>query len=328
MEGNGGVIMAGGEQRRRVRIGTRGSRLALSQAEAVARDLRRCHPNLDVELRIISTEGDRITTGPLPAWGQGVFVREIEAALLRREIDLAVHSLKDVPATLPPGVAIVAVPERADPGDVLVTADGRALNDLAAGARIGTSSLRRAALLRASRPDLDYVPVRGNVDTRWRKLLDPQGGYDGLVLAAAGLDRLRLEGVPRWPIPLTVLLPAPGQGALALEARADDHVVRALAAAVNHAPSAAAVAAERRALRDLEGGCQLPVGALATPEPGGGLRLAAAVAARDGSQVLRHEALGTTAAPEVLGAAVASALLAAGAADLLAASVPVGAGAR
>jgi hydroxymethylbilane synthase len=253
-------------------------------------------------------------------------VREIEAALLRGEIDLAVHSLKDVPATLPPGVAIVAVPERADPGDVLVTADGRALDDLAAGARIGTSSLRRAAFLRAYRPDLAFVPVRGNVDTRWRKLLDPEGGYDGLVLAAAGLNRLGLEGVPRWPIPLTILLPAPGQGALALETRADDHVIRALAAVVNHDPSAAAVSAERRALRDLEGGCRLPVGALATPEPSGGLRLAAAVAAPDGSQVLRREALGTIAAPEALGAAVAGALLAAGAADLLAASFPMEAG--
>lgn len=290
----------------------------------MAHALRQADPALDVELCVISTEGDRVTTGPLPAWGQGVFVQEIERALLRGEIDLAVHSLKDVPAVLPPGVAIVAVPRRADSGDVLVTADGRTLDALPAGARVGTSSLRRAAFLRAYRPDLVYTPVRGNVDTRWRKLLDPKEGYDALVLASAGLDRLGLEGVPRWPIPLTLLLPAPGQGALALEARSEDNAARAMAAAIDHPPSAAAVAAERRALRDLEGGCRLPVGALATPGPDGGLQIAAAVAAPDGSQVLWREAQGSVAAPEALGAAVASALLSAGAADLLAQSLPVG----
>ena len=144
----------------------------------MARELRRCNPGVDVHLHVITTEGDRVTSGPLPAWGRGVFVREIELALVRGEIDLAVHSLKDVPADVPDGLALVAVPPRAEPGDVLVTREGRDLDGLAPGARVGTSSLRRAAFLRARRPDLRFVPVRGNVDTRWRKLLDPAQGYD------------------------------------------------------------------------------------------------------------------------------------------------------
>src|SRR5436305_5000941 len=171
-------------------IGTRGSRLALAQAEAVAHALRVAHPHIDVQLQVISTEGDRVTSGTLPSWGQGVFVRDIERALLDGRIDLAVHSLKDIPPQTPQGLAIVAVPRRADPGDVLVTRDGRGLDDLPSGARVGPSSLRRAAFLRAYRPDLEYAPVRGNVDTRWRKLLDPAQGYDAVVLAAAGLARL------------------------------------------------------------------------------------------------------------------------------------------
>jgi hydroxymethylbilane synthase len=351
--------------RQRITLGTRGSRLALAQAGAVAAALRRAVPGLDVQLTIIATEGDRVTAGPLPSWGRGVFVREIEQALLRGEIDLAVHSLKDVPAAVPDRfsppaarnqldfgfgireptdaspqskirgpapagdpkskmeLAIVAVPPRGAPGDVLVTADGRGLDALAPGARVGTSSLRRAAFLRAYRPDLDFVPVRGNVDTRWRKLLDPAQGYDALALAAAGLERLGLAEAPRVPIPYDVLLPAPGQGALALEARAGDEATRAIAAAVDDPPTAAAVAAERRALRDLEGGCRLPVGALARIDTDGTLVLAAAVAAPDGSQVIRHEARGTVAEPDSLGAAVASILLARGAARLLREAAPV-----
>jgi hydroxymethylbilane synthase len=302
----------------RLVIGTRGSRLALAQAEAVAHALRQAHPRVDVALQVISTEGDRVTTGTLPSWGQGVFVRDIERALLDGRVDLAVHSLKDIPAEVPAGLAIVAVPERADPGDVLVTRDGRGLDALPPGARVGTSSLRRAAFLRAYRPDMEYTPIRGNVDTRWRKLLDPAQGFDALVLAAAGLARLRLDEVPRVPLSTDVLLPAPGQGALALEARADDGRVRHLALAVHHPATAAAVAAERRALRDLEGGCRLPVAALATALGQDRLRLEVAVASPDGSRALRHVAAGSVDEPEALGAGAAQALLAQGAAQLLA----------
>lgn len=301
-------------------LGTRGSRLALAQAEAVAQALVRACPGLAVRVQTVVTEGDRITSGPLPSWGSGVFVREIERALLQGEIDLAVHSLKDLPARLPEGLALLAVPERADPHDVLVSTAGHDLAALPPGARVGTSSLRRAAFLRALRPDLTIAPIRGNIDTRWRKLLTPELGYDALVLAAAGIERLGLDAVPRVPIPLDVLLPAPGQGALAIEGRAGDQRVAALARRINHAPTAAAVAAERCLLRELEGGCRVPVAALAVVEGDAGLWLRAAAAAPDGSRVVRAEGRAPLAGlheAEALGAAVAAELLARGAAQLL-----------
>ena len=305
---------------RRLTLGTRGSRLALVQAEWVAAALRRAVPGLEVTLRTISTEGDRVQSPlpeALPSWGQGVFARDIEMALLRGEIDFAVHSLKDLTAELPTGLVIAAVPPREDPSDVLVTVDGRELDALSRGARVGTSSLRRAAFLQAYRPDLEPVPLRGNVDTRWRKLLDPGQGYDAIVLAAAGLVRLGLDEAPRWAIPHEVLLPAPGQGALGLEARADDEGTRSLLGTIDDAPTAAAVRAERRALRDLEGGCRLPVSALGTPLPDGALRLLGAVAAPDGARVIRSEVTGAQDEAETLGAALAARLLEEGAADLL-----------
>ena len=301
-------------------LGTRASRLALAQTHAVVAALRAAVPDVQLNVRTITTEGDRVqSTDPtdLPGWGRGVFVRDIEQALLDGQIDFAVHSLKDLTADLPPGLVIAAVPQRADPHDVLVTRDGRSLDDLLPGARVGTSSLRRAAFLRAHRPDVIPVPVRGNVDTRWRKLLDPSSGYDALVLAAAGLDRLGLLEAPRWPIPTDVLLPAPGQGALGLQSRASDASTQAILAVIDHPPTSAAVRAERRALRDLEGGCRLPVAALATPLGSGRLQLAAAVASPDGACVLRDETTGSISEPELLGASLAARLLAAGAAGLL-----------
>jgi hydroxymethylbilane synthase len=307
-------------------LGTRGSRLALAQTEEVAAALRGRFPDLDVQVKVVSTEGDRVKSGPLPSWGQGVFVRDIESALLRGEIDLAVHSLKDVPPQVAEGLALLAVPARSDPGDVLVTRDGRSLDDLPAGSRVGTSSLRRGAFLLAHRPDLRIVPVRGNVDTRWRKLLDLTGDLDALVLASAGLDRLGLTNAPRVPLPLSVLLPAPGQGALALEGRADDGRHREIAGGVDDPATRAAVAAERVLVRELESGCRLPVAALATTEPGGWLRLEGAVAAPDGGRVLRDAARGPQDDPEGLGQALARRLLDAGAADLIAAAERVAAG--
>ena len=305
---------------RRLILGTRGSRLALVQAEWVAAALRRTVPGLEVTLRTISTEGDRVQSPlpeALPSWGQGVFARDIETALLRGEIDFAVHSLKDLTAELPEGLAIAAVPAREDPSDVLVTVDGRGLDALPRGARVGTSSLRRAAFVRAYREDLVPVPLRGNVDTRWRKLLDPAQGYDAIVLAAAGLVRLGLDEVPRWTIPHEVLLPAPGQGALALETRVEDDETRALLARIDDGSTAAAVRAERRALRNLEGGCRLPVSALGSPLPKGGLRVRGAVAAPDGARVITASVAGRQEDAEALGGALAARLLNSGAAELL-----------
>lgn len=310
----------------RVRIGTRGSPLALAQTTLVADALRAAHPDLSVSPVRITTAGDRTqhTDLPMEGWGQGVFVKDIEAALLRGEVDLAVHSLKDLPPELADGLVIAAVPERADPRDVLVTRDGCSLDDLPWGAAVGTSSARRAALLRAIRPDPRYVPIRGNVDTRVRKLL--AGAYDAIILAAAGLDRLGLD-VPRVALDPAVLLPAPGQGALGLQSRRGDEATAALVRPLHHAPTAAAVAAERRVMALLDGGCRLPVAALAgaVPPParaewtGDTLLLQAAVAAADGSRVLRDEALGPADAPERLAEALAARLRGAGAGTLAAA---------
>lgn len=307
--------------RRSFVLGTRGSRLARIQAESVAAALRRARPTSTLSIREISTAGDR-TSGPLLTWGQGVFVRDLETALLGGEIDLAVHSLKDVPTTIPAGLVLAALPARDDPGDVLITPDGLTLAQLRPGAVVGTSSLRRAAFLRASRSDLRIHPLRGNVDTRLRKLRDgDHGAYlDAIVLAASGLNRLNPDvaelGVA--PIPRDILLPAPGQGALVVEARADDDPVLDLAQEIHDPTVGAMVVAERRVLHDLGGGCRLPVAAEATVASGGALRLAAAVAAPDGSRVVRRTIAGPRAEAEALGADLAQRLRAAGAAELLA----------
>lgn len=304
-------------------LGTRRSRLARVQADNVATLLRSAWPDLALELREISTAGDR-TRGPLPTWGQGVFVKDIEVALLAGEIDLAVHSLKDVPSTLPAGLVLAAVPPREDPGDVLVTLTGLSIDALPSEAVVGTSSLRRAAFLRAYRPDLQIQAVRGNVDTRLRKLRDGDQGisYDAIVLAASGLHRLRLDmdttDFTAWPIPSDVLLPAPGQGALVIEARADDRAARDICAPLHDPTAAAAVTAERRLLRDLGGGCQVPVAAGATLAGDGTLQLAAAVASPDGRRVVRQAIKGPQDEADALGAILAQRLIEAGAAELLA----------
>jgi hydroxymethylbilane synthase len=304
-----------------IRIGTRGSALARTQTDLVATALREQQPGsgLNVEIVLISTGGDRTqhTNAPSGDWGSGVFVKELESALLDGAIDLAVHSLKDVPPRPTPGLDLVAIPGREDPRDVLVTPDARAFERLPEGARVGTSSARRVAFLRALRPDLSFAPIRGNVDTRLRKLMN--GEYDAILLAQAGLRRLGLRDVPHVVLEPDVLTPAPGQGALALQARADDLRVASLVAALDDAPTAAAVAAERRLMARLEGGCRLPIGALATPLDDR-LDLVAAVADPDGRRVLREHASGVLDAPEALADEVAERLLAAGATDLLGAT--------
>ena len=265
-----------------VRLGTRGSALARAQTGQMARALVDAHPDLELEVVAISTSGDRSqsTNQPGPDWGSGVFVKELESALLREDIDLAVHSLKDVPPIISSELTLAAIPVREDPLDVLVTTDGRGLEDLAPGVRVGTSSARRAAFLRASRPDLHFVPIRGNVETRLRKLAE--GQYEAIVLARAGLRRLGLD-------PACVLLepellpPAPGQGALAIQSRAGDREMIALVEALHDPATAAAVRAERRLMVDLDGGCRLPIGALGTPQQDGVLHLLGGIATDDGT---------------------------------------------
>ena len=292
-------------------IGTRGSRLALAQTELVAAALRQAHPALAVTVRTIRTRGDRITDVPLgQVGGKGIFVKEIEEALLRGEADLAVHSAKDLPTELPAGLAIVAVPPREDPHDVLIARQpGATLGDLPPGATIGTSSVRRQAQLAAARPDLRFCDLRGNVDTRLRKL--HEGGLDAIVLAAAGLRRLGL-GELGWPVPFEICVPAPGQGLLALEARADDAKVAELLQPLEAAEARAALTAERAALAGLGGGCQVPVGIVAEHDSGE-LYLLGAVLSPDGTWAARAGVRGSYSEPEAAGAALAEALLAQGA---------------
>jgi hydroxymethylbilane synthase len=281
-----------------IRIGTRASPLAHAQTALIAHALVEAHPDLEVEVIDITTSGDRsqATNQPGADWGTGVFVKELDTALLREDIDVAVHSLKDVPPALAEGLTLAAIPIREDPHDVLVTTDGRALDDLAAGMRVGTSSARRVAFLRGSRPDLRFMPIRGNVETRLRKLAE--GQYEAIVLARAGLHRLELDAAYALIDP-ELLPPAPGQGALAIETRAGDRSVRALVEVLHDPATAAAVRAERRLMVDLEGGCRLPVGALGTPHADGTLHLLGGLALEDGALSVAT-AIGRLDAPEEL----------------------------
>jgi len=281
-----------------IRLGTRGSALARAQTALVAAALTEAHPDLEIEIVTITTSGDRSqpTNQPGPDWGSGVFVKELESALLREDIDLAVHSLKDVPPLLSAELTLAAIPVRDDPLDVLVTADGRGLQDLAPGARIGTSSGRRVAFLRVSRPDLHFVDIRGNVDTRLRKL--SLGQYEAIVLARAGLRRLELDAA-YVVLEAELLPPAPGQGALAIQARAGDRDTIQLVEPLHDPATAAAVRAERRLMVNLDGGCRLPVGALGTPRGDGALHLLGGLASDDGTLSIA-DALGRLDAPEEL----------------------------
>ena len=283
-----------------MRLGTRGSALALAQARQVADALG------GAELVPITTSGDRAAGTDKERW-----VREIDAALLRGDIDLGVHSAKDVPARLADGLEIAATPARADPRDALCGA--ASLDGLPDGARVGTSSLRREALLRARRPDLDVVALRGNVDTRLRRL--EEDGLDAIVLAYAGLQRLGRTDAADTVLDPADIVPAAGQGTLILTARAGDDAVRARVAAIGDPATATALAAERALVRALDADCHTPVGAHASPDPDGGLRLRAFVGRADGSAWVRDELTGSD--PEALGAEVAQRLRAAGADEVL-----------
>ncbi|HEV2473965.1 MAG TPA: hydroxymethylbilane synthase [Chthonomonadales bacterium] len=274
----------------RVRLGSRGSALALAQAESVADALKRAHPSLAVSIEIVRTTGDLSPETPFASMGdQGVFVKELEHAVLAGKIDAAVHSLKDLPARLAPGLDIACIPQREDPHDALVSASGADLHSLKRGAVLGTSSLRRKAQMLAARPDLDIRECRGNIDTRLRKL--DSGEYDAIVLAAAGLIRLGLSGRITQRLSSSLCMPAAGQGALAVEALAADNELKDLVAPLNHGESASAVLGERAFLARLGGGCSVPAGVLGLVA-GSHLTLSAVVVSPDGSRILRRTAEG------------------------------------
>ena len=290
-------------------IASRGSQLALWQAHWVEGQLTAAgHP---CRIEIIKTTGDKITDVPLAKVGsKGLFTKEIEEALLDGRADLAVHSLKDLPTELPAGLVLAAVPEREDPRDAVI---GKRLMELPDGARVGTSSLRRSAQLRKLRPDLVIESVRGNLDTRLRKL--DEGRYDAILLAAAGLKRLGWAGRIAEILPPETMCPAVGQGALAIETRASGAGFDACSA-LDHAATHAAVTAERGVLASLGGGCQVPIGAHARVH-GETMRLLGVVASPDGSEIIRAESAGTVDGAEALGRAMGETLLGMGARQIL-----------
>ena len=298
-----------------LRLGTRKSQLALWQAEYVRARLRALHPGLNVELVKMTTTGDKILDRSLAlVGGKGLFTKELEQALLENRIDLAVHSMKDVTATLPAGLHIGAVCERDDPRDAFVANAHADLKALPAGARVGTSSLRRQCQLRAAHPHLSVVTLRGNINTRLAKL--DAGEFDAVVLAAAGLKRLGLEDRIRARLDPEASLPAVGQGAVCIESRAGDAATNDLLAPLDHPATHQCIAAERAMNAALEGGCQVPVGGYAVLE-GGALYLRGLVGEPDGSRIIRAETRGPAENADALGAGLARELLAKGARAIL-----------
>jgi hydroxymethylbilane synthase len=298
-----------------IRIGTRGSQLALYQANWVKARLMASHPHLNVTLTKITTTGDKIQDVPLAkVGGKGLFVKEIEDALLQERIDLAVHSMKDVPTEFPQGLHLSAITEREDPSDAFIAREGQPLANLREGARLGTSSLRRQAQLLYLRGDLEIVPLRGNVETRLRKLAELD--LDGIILALAGLRRLGFADRVTEVLPFDVSLPAIGQGALGIESRVGDRAVEEQVRVLHHPDSATCVAGERAFLKRLDGGCQVPIAAHATMT-GPRLSIEGLIAAPDGKKVVRHRLEGPVEMPESLGIELAELLLEAGGREIL-----------
>ena len=301
---------------RTLRIATRQSLLALWQAEYVKAQLESLHSDLKVELVTMVTKGDKILDTPLAKiGGKGLFVKELESAMLEGRADIAVHSMKDVPMEFPEGLGLAVICERENPTDAFVSNTYEHLENLPAGAVVGTSSLRREVQLRERRPDLVIKSLRGNVQTRLGKL--DAGEYDAIILASAGLIRLKLDERIRYRIPAEQSLPAGGQGAVGIECRMDDEATLALLAPLNHAPTATRVLAERALNRRLEGGCQVPIGCYAELE-GDQVWLRGLVGRPDGTKVLRDEIRGPAKEAEALGIQLADRLLAAGADTILA----------
>ena len=297
-----------------VKIGTRGSQLAIWQSSYVKQQLLHYHSDVKIELKIIKTTGDTIQDRSLIGLGKGVFTKEIEVALINKDIDLAVHSLKDLPTELPDGLCIAAIPTREDPRDVLVTSSGRHLSDLVSDARIGTTSPRRKSQLLHIRPDLKVVNVRGNVDTRLRKLKETD--LDGIILAAAGLKRLQREDEITQYFETDEIIPAVGQGALAIETRDSDEYTKALLSPINDSVTGAEIAAERTVLESLGGGCQLPIGAYAK-QHNEKLSLIGTVCHPEGRLRIVETATGAIDDPQELGRIVAENLRKNGADDLI-----------
>ena len=296
-------------------IGTRGSKLALWQADYIERRLREQYPELSVTQKRVTTKGDRILDVPLAKiGGKGLFTKELEEEMLSGAIDLAVHSLKDMPAKVPDGLVIAAVTKRLDPGDALVSNRFSSFEELPQGAKVGTSSLRRRAQLLCARPDLEMLDLRGNVNTRLRKL--DEGEYDAIVLAVAGLKRLGFADRIRQVLPRDMVLPAVGQGALAIETRADDRETRDMLAFLRDDDTICCTEAERSFLARVEGGCQVPVGVYATAE-GDGLNVEAVIASLDGQRFYRGNVKGTRKDAAKLGENLAEKLLGEGGAEIL-----------
>lgn len=302
---------------RTLRIATRNSVLALWQAEFIKSELERLHSDIKVELLGIKTQGDKILDVPLAKiGGKGLFVKELEEAMLDGRADLAVHSMKDVPMLFPEGLGLVAICERHDPTDAFVSNTVETLDALPQGAVVGTASMRRESQLRAYRPDLTVRTLRGNVNTRLAKL--DAGEYDAIILASSGLKRLGFDDRIRYTIPDTLCLPAVGQGAIGIECRLDDTELHQLLKPLNHADSADRVTAERALNRRLEGGCQVPIAAFAQLEGEHTLWLRGLVGAVDGSEIFRVEGRAPRQEAEQLGIKLADELLSLGAGRVLA----------
>ena len=298
-----------------IKIGTRGSKLALTQANLVADSLKKAEPQINAEICIIKTSGDIMQDVSLSKIaGKGVFVKEIEDALLTGTIDMAVHSMKDVPTENPQGLVFAAILPREDVRDILVAKDNRKIEFMPRGARIGTGSMRRASQLLAVLPDIKIVPLRGNLETRLKKI--ETENLHGVILAAAGMKRMGLAGSISQYLPLETMLPAVGQGALGLQIRENDDDLKKILAKLNHAPTAAEIKAERSFLRALGGGCLLPIAAFGKVE-GDKLTLEGLVAAPTGATVIRDKVRGSIAEAEDLGKKLAEMILEKGGKNLL-----------
>ncbi|MBV8880358.1 MAG: hydroxymethylbilane synthase [Planctomycetaceae bacterium] len=304
-----------------VKVGTRGSALALAQTKLLLGSLARVHPHVNFVIVPIKTEGDRIkTVAELRKAGKGLFVKEIERALLAGKVSLAIHSMKDLPSEMPRGLILGAVPERVDPRDVFIGKTPAPIDQLPDGARIATSSLRRQAILKSLYPRFEFAEMKGNLDTRLKKLRAPGSRLDGIIVAAAGVRRLYPDGsIPVQPLAAAQVVPAAGQGVLALQIRKDDRAMKKLLAPIHHAPTAACLEAERELQRRLEGGCQVPLGCYAEGSPDGTLTLHACLGSVDGRRILRSSHAGRMDDPLAVAKAVEKALVAAGAREILSA---------
>ena len=297
-------------------IGTRSSQLALWQADYVISRLQEKYPELKIEKRLMTTKGDRVLDAPLAKiGGKGLFTKELENAMLSGDIDIAVHSLKDMPVVVPEGLIITAITSREDPGDALVSPEYKIFAALPPGAKVGTSSLRRKAQLLHARPDLDIRDLRGNVNTRLKKLEEER--FDGIILAAAGLKRLGFTDRITDILPKSMVLPAVGQGALAIEAREDAKEIREMLDFLDDKETRACTEAERAFLATVEGGCQVPVGVYALPDEEGGLKVEGVIASLDGARLYRDAVQGPAADCMKLGRQLAEKLLDAGGREIL-----------